>query len=318
MSFLRQRQAARNKGQSSSTNRSNSSSNHQQTTSRRLSAGEVLATRSLPNSTSFNTPTPDARQTAQYSNHLPPLRGSPLSPNSPVNVPTVANQRQHSSENLRNTFPCLHPVNPHMRSSEARLQTFLDNSSIWPAHRICATPQQIVNAGMYYLGDRDRVKCWYCNGGLQNWERDDDPMEEHAKWFPLCEFVLQQKGPDYVHQIVLRNPGLRRPNLYNPSSGQAAQSLVRTLHSGPNQRTRTPPRNGLINPPVVIDPQQEIAERNCKISEEMRSSNDVEQARMMGFDNDVIKQALKRLDVIELISEATAKFIGKSFLYFCE
>ena len=205
-----------------------------------------------------------------------------------------------------------------MRSCEARLQTFLDSSSIWPAHRIRATPQQIVNAGMYYLGERDRVKCWYCNGGLQNWERDDDPMEEHAKWFPLCEFVLQQKGPDYVHQIVLRNPGLRRPNLYNPSSGQAAQSLVRALHSGPSQRTRTPARNGLINHPVVIDPQQEIAERNRKISEEMRSSNDVAQARMMGFDNDVIKQALKRLDVIELISEATAKFIGKSLLLFCK
>jgi len=33
-------------------------------------------------------------------------------------------------------------------------------------------------------GERDRVKCWYCNGGLQNWERNDVPWEEHAKWFP--------------------------------------------------------------------------------------------------------------------------------------
>ena len=81
-------------------------------------------------------------------------------------------------------------------------------------------------------------------------------------------------------------------------------------------RTRTPPRNGLINRPVVIDPQQEIAERNRKISEEMRLSNDVAQARMMGFDNDVIKQALKRLNVIELISEANANFIEKVFCIF--
>ena len=35
------------------------------------------------------------------------------------------------------------------------------------------------------LGQRDRVKCWYCNGGLQNWERDDDAWTEHAKWFPM-------------------------------------------------------------------------------------------------------------------------------------
>ena len=33
-------------------------------------------------------------------------------------------------------------------------------------------------------GDRDRAKCWYCNGGLQNWEANDEPFTEHAKWFP--------------------------------------------------------------------------------------------------------------------------------------
>jgi len=45
----------------------------------------------------------------------------------------------------------------------------------------------------------------------------------------------------------------------------------------------------------LIDPRQEIAERNCKISDEMRSSDNVAQARMMGFGDDVIKKALKRL-----------------------
>ena len=50
-------------------------------------------------------------------------------------------------------FPCLYPVNPHMRSAEARLQTFIDNSSIWPAHRIRASPREIVDAGFYYLGE---------------------------------------------------------------------------------------------------------------------------------------------------------------------
>ena len=120
---------------------------------------------------------------------------------------------------LFDLFPCHHPVNPHMR-------TFIDNSSIWPAHRIRATPQQIVDAGMYYLGEWDRVKCWYCNGGLQNWERDNNPWKEHAKWFPLCEYGLQQKGLDYVHKIVARFPGLRRPNLSNPTNGPAAQMVA--------------------------------------------------------------------------------------------
>ena len=38
---------------------------------------------------------------------------------------------------------------------------------------------------VFLVGERDRVKCWYCNGGLQNWERNDIPWEEHAKWFPM-------------------------------------------------------------------------------------------------------------------------------------
>ena len=290
VAVLRQHQSAQR--QSAIVCNNTSPNNEEQSTSRAPSAGEVLLSQNASQDLlRHNDSPPMARQTAQCSNHLRP---QPLRIPPPDAPPTIG-ENQQPTENLRSIFPCLHPVNPHMRSSEARLQTFLDNSSIWPAHRIRATPQQIVDAGMYYLGERDRVKCWYCNGGLQNWERDDDPMEEHAKWFPLCEFILQQKGPDYVHQIVLRNQGLRRPNLYNPSSGQAAQSVVRTLYSGQSQRSRTPPRNGLINHPVVIDPQQEIAERNRKISEEMRSSNDVQQARMMGFDNDVIKQALKML-----------------------
>ena len=290
VAVLRQHQSAQR--QSAIVRNNASPNNEEQSTSRAPSAGELLLSLNAPQDLLRHNDSPSmARQTAQCSNHLTPQSFG----TSPPDARPTTGENQEPLENLRDIFPCLHPVNPHMRSSQARLQTFLDNSSIWPAHRIRATPQQIVNAGMYYLGERDRVKCWYCNGGLQNWERNDDPMEEHAKWFPLCEFILQQKGPDYVHQMVLRNRGLRRPNLYNPSSGQAVQPLIRMLHSESSQRTRVPPRNDLISFPVVIDPQIEIAERNRKMSEEMRSSNDVAQARMMGFDNDVIKQALKRL-----------------------
>ena len=289
VAVLRQHQSAQR--QSAIIRNNASPNNEEQSTSRAPSTGKLLLSLNAPQGLLRNNDSPSmARQTAQCSNHSRP---QPFTI-SPPDAPPTTGENQEPSENLGDIFPCLHPVNPHMRSNEARLQTFLDNCSIWPAHRIRATPQEIVDAGMYYLGERDRVKCWYCNGGLQNWERDDDSMEEHAKWFPLCEFVLQQKGPDYIHQIVLRNPGLRRPNLYNPSSHQASQHLVRMLCSEPNQRSRVPPRTGLISSPVVTDPQLEIAERNRKISEDMRSSYDVARARMMGFNNDLIKQALKR------------------------
>lgn len=35
-----------------------------------------------------------------------------------------------------------------------------------------------------YLGQQDKVRCFFCYGGLQSWERGDDPWTEHARWFP--------------------------------------------------------------------------------------------------------------------------------------
>ena len=297
MAFLRQHRSTHNSGHSSSIERNNAQSNQGQPNFHRLTAGEVLSSPSIYK-TSFldiNEPASTVTQTAHFptssrSNRENETRISSISL---VDASHQNNGRRNPTENLWNMFPCLHPVNPHMRNKEARLQTFLDNSSIWPAHRIRATPQQIVDAGMYYLGERDRVKCWYCNGGLQNWERDDNPWEEHAKWFPLCEYVLQQKGPIYVHEIVARFPGLRRPTLYNPSTSQAAQSLIQSLNPGSNAMARSPPQIEIPNQSVIVDPRQEITERHRWIEEEMRSSDDVAQARMMGFGDDVIERALK-------------------------
>ncbi|XP_076800003.1 baculoviral IAP repeat-containing protein 7-like isoform X9 [Clavelina lepadiformis] len=198
--------------------------------------------------------------------------------------PRITEERT-TNQNLTRLFPCSNPVNPHMMSEESRLQTFLDHSSSWPAHRIRATPRQIANAGMYYLGVRDRVKCWYCNGGLQNWERDDDPWEEHAKWFPMCEFVLQRKGPDYVHGIVSRFPNLRRPIIRNPAN----PLQLRNVQSGPILQNEN--RNVC---PEIIDSREETRSLERKVDEEMSSSELVEQVKFMGFDERMIKTAFKR------------------------
>ncbi|XP_048956360.1 baculoviral IAP repeat-containing protein 7 isoform X2 [Canis lupus dingo] len=48
---------------------------------------------------------------------------------------------------------------------------------------------------------QDKVRCFFCYGGLQSWEQGDDPWTEHAKWFPRCEFLLQTKGRDFVCSV---------------------------------------------------------------------------------------------------------------------
>nr|XP_039259891.1 baculoviral IAP repeat-containing protein 7-like isoform X2 [Styela clava]XP_039259892.1 baculoviral IAP repeat-containing protein 7-like isoform X2 [Styela clava] len=103
---------------------------------------------------------------------------------------------------LANIFPCNNPTNPSYANRSTRLQSFEN----WPRH-IQATSEQLADAGFFYLDDRDRCKCYYCNGGLHNWDFQDNPWIEHAKYFSRCEFLLQQKGPEYVSNInaIFRN-----------------------------------------------------------------------------------------------------------------
>lgn len=56
-----------------------------------------------------------------------------------------------------------------------------------------------------HAGILDYTKCFHCDGGLCNWERGDDPWEEHARWFPKCQFVLLSKGDAFVRDSVQKH-----------------------------------------------------------------------------------------------------------------
>nr|XP_009478059.1 PREDICTED: baculoviral IAP repeat-containing protein 1 [Pelecanus crispus] len=59
----------------------------------------------------------------------------------------------------------------------------LDSFKTWPAEaRVEATA--LAKAGFFYRGEGDSVQCFNCAGCLREWDEGDDPMEEHAKWFP--------------------------------------------------------------------------------------------------------------------------------------
>ena len=78
-------------------------------------------------------------------------------------------------------FPCLNPASPHMKEIESRRESF---DQRWPSQQVQATPYEFAKAGLFFLGNRDTVQCWYCNGSLHDWDPDDEPWTEHAKWFP--------------------------------------------------------------------------------------------------------------------------------------
>ena len=46
---------------------------------------------------------------------------------------------------------------------------------------------------------QDLVRCFFCGGGMKNWEYGDSPWIEHARWFPTCEYLKQCKGRDFIN-----------------------------------------------------------------------------------------------------------------------
>ncbi|KAM3938234.1 baculoviral IAP repeat-containing protein 1-like [Leptodactylus fuscus] len=84
-----------------------------------------------------------------------------------------------------------------MENEQTRLQSFTS----WPVYasiKLCA----LVEAGFCFTGTRDTVQCFSCGGCLGNWEENDDPWKEHAKWFPDCKFLQSNKTSDELQQYI--------------------------------------------------------------------------------------------------------------------
>ena len=61
--------------------------------------------------------------------------------------------------------------------------------------------QILISLNYICKGYNDYVRCFFCGGGLRNWEPGDDPWVEHARWFPRCQFLRQSKGEEFVQLV---------------------------------------------------------------------------------------------------------------------
>ncbi|XP_013421896.1 baculoviral IAP repeat-containing protein 3-like [Lingula anatina] len=104
------------------------------------------------------------------------------------------------------------PKHERFAVESTRLATF----SHWTSHNT-QKPEVLAKAGFFYAGFADNVKCFFCDGGLRNWEHGDDPWTEHARWFPRCEFVKQCKGEDFIRDVQAKHPPQYPPNQPRPA-----------------------------------------------------------------------------------------------------
>lgn len=89
------------------------------------------------------------------------------------------------------------PRHPNFERLSARRTSFNN----WDMTRN-PTPAELAQAGFFYAGHGDSVKCFHCDGGLRNWEPNDDPWREHARWFPKCGFVKAHKGQAFIDEVL--------------------------------------------------------------------------------------------------------------------
>ncbi|NWT59732.1 BIR protein, partial [Erythrocercus mccallii] len=165
-------------------------------------------------------------------------------------------------ENLIRDQQSFNVSNVSMQTHEARVKTFIN----WPT-RIPVQPEQLADAGFYYVGRNDDVKCFCCDGGLRCWESGDDPWIEHAKWFPRCEYLLRVKGREFVSQIQARFP-----------------HLLEQLLS-----TSDPPVDENLDPPIIrFEPGESRSEDAI-----MMNTPVVKAALEMGFSRRLIKQTVQ-------------------------
>ena len=58
-----------------------------------------------------------------------------------------------------------------------RVQTYKDGFE-----QTCPiSAKSLSQAGFYSLRDGDKVKCFWCDGALEQWSVGDDPWQEHAR-----------------------------------------------------------------------------------------------------------------------------------------
>ncbi|QOD39974.1 iap-3 [Matsumuraeses phaseoli granulovirus] len=96
------------------------------------------------------------------------------------------------------TLPKLgRPVHVNYANELVRLRSFKD----WPSV-MAQTPDMMSEAGFFYAGTGDKTKCFYCDLKLKDWNVDDDPWKQHARWSPHCAYVNMVKGNDFVQKII--------------------------------------------------------------------------------------------------------------------
>jgi hypothetical protein len=104
------------------------------------------------------------------------------------------------------------PTHPTMAEISRREATFSNASWSDSSPSI----EALVRAGFFSSGIANTVTCFYCNGSLHKWGANDNPMIEHARWFPHCTYAKHLCGNQLYEKIQMSKKRLLPENKINP------------------------------------------------------------------------------------------------------
>ncbi|XP_044019466.1 death-associated inhibitor of apoptosis 1-like [Aphidius gifuensis] len=78
----------------------------------------------------------------------------------------------------------------------------LKSYGYWPRH-MSQTKEKLAEAGFFYTGIGDYVQCYHCGNGIKDWLPNEDPSEEHARYFKECYFVRVIEGQEFIDHFKI-------------------------------------------------------------------------------------------------------------------
>lgn len=168
------------------------------------------------------------------------------------------------SEESRNDFSRLGiqrakgPSHPDYITLEQRLATYEN----WPKS-LKQKPPNLASSGFFYMGVGDKTLCFYCGGGLRDWDEEDDPWEQHALWFPKCNYLLLKKTQTFVDAVQRKH----RNATSKPEDKDEQQTLASSSSSSACGEAKDCKKNEAVKAATTEDKEKQLDESPtlCKI-----------------------------------------------------
>ncbi|CAF3808094.1 unnamed protein product [Rotaria sordida] len=139
----------------------------------------------------------------------------------------------------------------------------------WPNEDLPSV-DDLVRAGFFYTGTKTIVTCFYCNGSLQSWRPNDNPLIEHARQCPNCTYARQLCGDDLYRKIQeskqTQQEGVRNNEIREKAGSSGILNTNRTINSRllliPDDRTFS----RLVTARLDLPMSQRLLDQNFKLS----------------------------------------------------